>query len=361
VAAPGVPGWQQQILGALKAPPTPQNLSALNAWQRAEGGSATNNPFNTTLGVPGATSYNSVGVRNYQTPQQGIQATIDTLTSPTYASGYQPIINALRKSNPQAFVSAISGSPWGTSGRLVGQILGQAPGSSVPPSTPPGGTLSGSSPSLVNQPPAPVLGAPNLALGVLGGLQSHNLVGGIMGALTFGRAAASAGPPVSTPVAQGRAVGVRNATTPNGTNVEIQGKATPEGLKAVQLAEHFIGTPYSWGGGGPGGPSYGVAQGANIKGFDCSSLIQYVAAKQGVTIPRTTYDQWQTGTPVPRTRLSPGDAVYFTGSDAKGGLPGHVGMYVGSGKFIEAPHTGADIRISNLAGRSDYVGARRFV
>ena len=56
----------------------------------------------------------------------------------------------------------------------------------------------------------------------------------------------------------------------------------------IGLARQLIGTPYSWGGGGPGGPSYGIAQGAGTKGFDCSSFVQYLYAKQGIQLPRTT-------------------------------------------------------------------------
>lgn len=163
----------------------------------------------------------------------------------------------------------------------------------------------------------------------------------------------------STPAQQGK-ITTRSFVTPNGTQVEVQGRATAKDLAVVQLAAHFIGTPYSWGGGNTSGPSYGIAQGANIKGFDCSSLIQYVWAQKGVSIGRTTYEQYQQGVPVSKSQLRPGDAVFFTGADPQGGLPGHVGLYIGGGKFIEAPYTGADIRISNLAGRKDYVGARRY-
>jgi cell wall-associated NlpC family hydrolase len=128
---------------------------------------------------------------------------------------------------------------------------------------------------------------------------------------------------------------------------EVQGKASARDLKAIALAQHYLGTPYVWGGTKPGG-------------FDCSGLLQYVWAKQGVNIPRTTYDQWKSGKPVGRGQLRPGDAVFFRGSDARGNLPGHVGIYIGGGRFIEAPHTGAVVRISSLKGRSDYQGARRY-
>jgi len=63
---------------------------------------------------------------------------------------------------------------------------------------------------------------------------------------------------------------------------------------------------------------------------------------------------------VKRAALRAGDAVFFKGSDAHGSLPGHVGIYIGGNKFIEAPHTGAAVRVSKLNGRSDFVGARRY-
>lgn len=128
---------------------------------------------------------------------------------------------------------------------------------------------------------------------------------------------------------------------------QVQGKVTANDVAAVQLAKNFIGTPYVWGGTHPGG-------------FDCSGLIQYVWAQRGVSIPRTTYDQVKAGLAVQKNQLRPGDAVFFTGSDPKNGLPGHVAMFIGNGRIIEAPHSGATVRISSLAGRNDYAGARRY-
>lgn len=126
--------------------------------------------------------------------------------------------------------------------------------------------------------------------------------------------------------------------------IRVAGKVTGTAKKAVSIVQEYLGTPYHWGGESP-------------QGFDCSGLLQYTWAKAGVQIPRTSQEQWQAGTPVPRSRLQPGDAVFFEGGPSG---PGHVGMYVGSGKFVEAPHTGAEVRISDLAGRKDYVGARRY-
>ena len=124
-----------------------------------------------------------------------------------------------------------------------------------------------------------------------------------------------------------------------------KGHGSGQGQAIVNFAQKFKGARYVWGG-------------ESQKGFDCSGLLQYGWARAGVQIPRTTYDQWKAGKPVKNPQ--PGDAVFFRGSDARGNLPGHVGIYIGNGKFIEAPHTGSTVRVSNLAGRSDYVGARTF-
>lgn len=107
------------------------------------------------------------------------------------------------------------------------------------------------------------------------------------------------------------------------------------GAKAVQAARKQLGVPYSWGGGGPAGPGYGFAQGAGIRGFDCSSLMQYAWYKStGKVMPRTTYTQWPWLDKVSSPRQ--GDL----------GFPhmGHVFMYSGKNRIIEAPYTGAHVR-----------------
>jgi cell wall-associated NlpC family hydrolase len=209
--------------------------------------------------------------------------------------------------------------------------------------------ISGASPRLpsYNMPPSPsnvpLSSMPSSS--ILPSSSMFSATGGLGNLDVLGSAGKALG--MTTPMQQAQASGVRTATSPNGNQIEVQGKVAPRDLAAVHLAEHFIGTPYQWGGSSP-------------SGFDCSGLLQYVWGQQGVQIPRTTYEQFQAGTPVAKSKLQPGDAVYFTGSDPQGDLPGHVGMYIGGGKFVEAPHTGADVRVSNLAGRSDYVGARSF-
>jgi cell wall-associated NlpC family hydrolase len=111
---------------------------------------------------------------------------------------------------------------------------------------------------------------------------------------------------------------------------------------AVAYAMQELGTPYVWGGAAPGG-------------FDCSGLVMWAYAQVGVSLPHSSYAQWNYGVPVSVDQLEPGDLVFFDGL-------GHVGMYIGGGQFIEAPHTGAFVQISNLNDRmGDYVGARRIL
>jgi cell wall-associated NlpC family hydrolase len=80
----------------------------------------------------------------------------------------------------------------------------------------------------------------------------------------------------------------------------------------------------------------------------------YVFAQVGVSLPHSSYAQYGYGSPVARGDLQPGDLVFFDGL-------GHVGIYVGGGSFIHAPHTGDVVKISSLSGwyASTYVGARR--
>jgi cell wall-associated NlpC family hydrolase len=118
------------------------------------------------------------------------------------------------------------------------------------------------------------------------------------------------------------------------------------GGRAVAIAAQYLGVAYRWGGASP------------ISGFDCSGLTMYVYAQLGIHLSHYTGLQIREGTPVPPEALQPGDLVFF--DPGAFGIPGHEGMYIGGGLFIQAPHTGDFVRISSLSQYARrYVGAVR--
>lgn len=124
--------------------------------------------------------------------------------------------------------------------------------------------------------------------------------------------------------------------------------AAPGGPAAVAVAYALdqIGTPYRWGGDGPGG-------------FDCSGLTQAAYAAAGIVIPRTSETQWSALPHVALIDLLPGDLVFFDPGEFVAGLPGHVGIYLGDDEMVDAPHSGASVRIDDLAGWPPPFGAAR--
>lgn len=120
------------------------------------------------------------------------------------------------------------------------------------------------------------------------------------------------------------------------------------GSDITELARKYLGTQYVWGGSTP-------------SGFDCSGLVQYVFGKNGVSVPRTTYNQIAVGASVGPDKLRPGDLVFFDTDKSKSG-PDHVGIYLGGGKFIHAPRPGAGVKISSLSDSyymNRWMGGRR--
>ncbi len=127
---------------------------------------------------------------------------------------------------------------------------------------------------------------------------------------------------------------------------------------AAQAALRWIGTPYSWGGGNPGGPTLGIEQGAHTVGFDCSGLVTYAWARAGVRLVHYATTQYNSGPHPTRDQLRPGDLLFFAHNPANPGTIHHVGIYIGHDQMVEAPFTGARVRVS-YAFRPDYAGATR--
>ncbi|MFC5667037.1 NlpC/P60 family protein [Kitasatospora misakiensis] len=118
---------------------------------------------------------------------------------------------------------------------------------------------------------------------------------------------------------------------------------------AIYFAQTKLGTPYLWG--GEGLPSQNGR-------FDCSGLTQAAYESVGITLPRVANDQWYAGPHPSRDQLRPGDLVFWATDLSDPRSIHHVGIYVGGGYMINAPHTGAVIRYDKIDTR-EYIGATR--
>ena len=83
-------------------------------------------------------------------------------------------------------------------------------------------------------------------------------------------------------------------------------------------------------------------------------MMAYRAA--GITIPRTSQEQWAAGRQIPASQARAGDLVFFAGSDSTMTAPGHVGIVTGPSTMIDAPHTGQAVREESFSGSTDLVG-----
>jgi cell wall-associated NlpC family hydrolase len=113
------------------------------------------------------------------------------------------------------------------------------------------------------------------------------------------------------------------------------------GERVAAIAVREVGVRYRWGGISP------------ASGFDCSGLLSWAYGRLGIKLPHSSYALYDRGRPIPRTGMKPGDVLFFSGL-------GHVGIYVGRGRMVHAPHSGSHVqvvRLSRYGGR--LVGVRR--
>jgi cell wall-associated NlpC family hydrolase len=123
--------------------------------------------------------------------------------------------------------------------------------------------------------------------------------------------------------------------------------AGPVARAAVRWALGQLGDPYRWGAVGP-------------DAFDCSGLTSSAYRAAGAGIPRVSRDQWNAGPHVDVTNLLPGDLVFYADDPRNPATIHHVGLYIGNGLMVHAPHTGDVVRVASI-WREGYIGATRVV
>ncbi|WP_019630881.1 C40 family peptidase [Actinomadura atramentaria] len=136
-----------------------------------------------------------------------------------------------------------------------------------------------------------------------------------------------------------RKLGQKDSPSGGGAGGTYTGPASGSARTALQFAYAQLGDPYSYGATGP-------------NSWDCSGLTMKSWAAAGVSITRTTNSQWAATKRVAKSDLQPGDLVFFNGLS-------HVGMYVGGGQIIHAPHTGTVVKVVPLSSMPGYYGAGR--
>ncbi|HMN99207.1 MAG TPA: C40 family peptidase [Miltoncostaeaceae bacterium] len=160
--------------------------------------------------------------------------------------------------------------------------------------------------------------------------------------------AAAAAPPAADGTASASPAAVRSLEVRGRREAMQQGLRPAPGdrpawavrnARAARVALRYLGTPYVYGGGSPGG-------------FDCSGLVSYAYAQVGVPMDHNTNAIWGAFPKVPRDRLQIGDMVFFSGL-------GHMGIYVGRGRYVHAPQSGEVVEVARLDERDDYLGAVR--
>lgn len=126
---------------------------------------------------------------------------------------------------------------------------------------------------------------------------------------------------------------LKKALTPVNTNQVSRGGISSTAMAVIGLALKYRGWRYVWGGASP------------ATGFDCSGYTQWIFGQFGVSLPRTSFAQWNAGPHVEFANLAPGDLVFFT---TYGVFANHVGIYLGNGQFISAATPGQGVIVQNL-------------
>lgn len=142
----------------------------------------------------------------------------------------------------------------------------------------------------------------------------------------------------------------KNASTAKTTDAKSDAQASSAanadmGARIISQAEKYLGVKYVYGGNSP-------------SGFDCSGFVQYTLKKVGISVNRSSRDQYKNGYAISRSQLSAGDLVFFS----RGGSISHVGIYAGNGKVIHSPSPGKVVSyttLEHMCSYSTYVGARR--
>jgi cell wall-associated NlpC family hydrolase len=127
-----------------------------------------------------------------------------------------------------------------------------------------------------------------------------------------------------------------------------QQPAPLEANRLIRLSREQLGAPYRYGGSSPS------------EGFDCSGLVHFVHARNGLYVPRSTREQFRASTAIPLNAIRPGDLLFFR---INGDKPSHVGIYIGHRRFIHAPSSGkvvSQASLSNPYWQSRLIGAGRF-
>jgi cell wall-associated NlpC family hydrolase len=147
-----------------------------------------------------------------------------------------------------------------------------------------------------------------------------------------GKSLGSGAPPTPRP---------RSGRAPRRSKRRLAAHALSFGTRVARFAEHLVGIPYRYGGTSP------------RSGFDCSGLVRYVYGHFGISLAHSSFADFVSGRRIGLRQLRPGDLVFFDGA-------GHVGIYVGHSRFIDAPHSGTVVRISTMDWYgSRFSGARR--